>query len=268
MPHYKRIFVIARDLKVQATIKRANIERVAKGSSVEYRAFDPTAITPKFDCDLVIVAGGDGTLFYAVSGLSDPSTPVLHVNMGDKGFLAEVSLSELPEKLSAVLKGRHLVEKVRKISVNTSDGRTGKAMNEVVFASRSWKGVMSIKVEIDGLGGYEIIASGVMVSTPLGSTAFCLASGGPTLDNEVEAVVLSPILPRKHWPPMVVERHREISIRKTGGKEEAILVLDGFIEWPLGQRTVVSVSSSDETVSMIRFSQDYMVRRLGRVVTE
>jgi len=268
MRHYKRIFVIARDSDVEAKVRSVGTEKIIKGSTLEYHVFDPSVTSPKFECDLMIAAGGDGTLFYAVSGLVNPSTPVLHVGMGNKGFLAEVELSELPEKLAAISDGKYTIESVRKLSAKVSDGWNRKAMNEVVFASRSWKGVLSIRVDIGGLGQIELVASGVMVSTPLGSTAFCLASGGPALDDSLPGIILCPILPRRRWPPIVVHSDRTLSIQKTGGKDKPILVLDGLAEHPLEEDAVVTVTKSDEAVRMIRFTGDYLIKRVERVTTE
>jgi NAD+ kinase len=268
MPSYKRVLVVAKDRGVEAAVKGVGIEEVLKGAIVEYHVFKPSSAVPKFKCDLMIAAGGDGTLFYAVSGLIEPSTPVLHVGMGSRGFLADVQLSELAERLRDTIEGRHIVERARKLLVKTSEGWTGKAMNEVVFAARSWRGVLCAEVAIGGLGNMDLVASGVMVSTPLGSTAFCLASGGPTLDDRLHGMVLCPISARRRWPPIVVHQDRSITIRRTGGKERAVLVIDGFIERPLKDDEIVVVSKSEETVNMIRFTEEYLMKRVERVITE
>lgn len=268
MPRFRRVLVVAKDPEVRAMLKKAGIEGVLKGATVQYRVFTPSSVEPKFDCDLMIAAGGDGTLFYAVSGLVRPSIPVLHVGMGNKGFLADVELSELTERLRDVTEGHYTIERVRKLLAKTSDGWTGKAMNEVVFAARSWRGVLRAEVVIGGLGKMDLVASGVMVSTPLGSTAFCLASGGPTLDDSLRGMVLCPISARRRWPPIVVNEDRSITIKRTGGKEKAILVIDGFADHPLKDDEAVVVSKSHETVNMIRFTKEYLMKRVERVITE
>jgi len=268
MSRFRRVLVVAKDPKVEAMVKKAGIGRILKGATIEYHVFTPSSVTPKFDCDLMIAAGGDGTLFYAVSGLVRPSTPVLHVGMGSKGFLADIELSELAERLRDAADGHYTVERVRKLLAKTSGGWAGKAMNEVVFAARSWRGVLRAEVLIGGLGKMDLVASGVMVSTPLGSTAFCLASGGPTLDDSLRGMVVCPISARRRWPPIVVNEDRSITIRRTGGKEKAILVIDGFVDHPLKDDEAVVISRSDETVSMIRFTKEYLMKRVERVITE
>jgi len=260
--------VVAKDHGVEAKLKKADIEKILKGATVEYRLFDPLSAPPKLDCDLMIAAGGDGTLFYAISGLANPSTPTLHVSMGNKAFLAEVRLSELPERLRDVLAGHYTFERVRKLLVRTSTGWAGSALNEALFATRTWKGVLSVQVNIEGLGQMDIVASGVMVSTPLGSTAFCLASGGPSLDDSLPGMVVCPISARRLWPPIVVHEDRKVSIRKVGGKEMPVLVLDGFVEHQMGDDEVMTVSKGKETVNMIRFTKEYLMNRIQRVMSE
>ncbi|HYA21748.1 MAG TPA: NAD(+)/NADH kinase [Thermoproteota archaeon] len=268
MQHYRRVCVVSKDPEVEAKLKKAGIEKVLKGSEIEYHLFYPLSAPPKFDCSLMIAAGGDGTLFYAISGLVNPSTPVLHVSMGNKAFLAEVRLPELPERLHDILAGNYTLERVRKLLVRTSTGWTGNALNEALFATRTWKGVLSLQVDIEGLGQMDIVSSGVMVSTPLGSTAFCLASGGPSLDDSLPGLVVCPISARRLWPPIVVHEDRKISIRKTGGKEKPVLVLDGFVERQVEDDEVMTVTKGKETVSMIRFTKEYLMKRIQRVMSE
>jgi len=268
MQHYGKVCVVAKDIEVEAKLKKVGIEKILKGAEIDYRLFDPLSAPPKFDCGLMIAAGGDGTLFYAISGLADPSTPILHVSMGNKAFLAEVRLSELPERLRDVLAGNFTSERVHKLLVLTSTGWTGSALNEALFATRTWKGVLSVQVDIEGLGQMDVVASGVMVSTPLGSTAFCLASGGPSLDDSLPGLVVCPISARRLWPPIVVHEDRKISIRKVGGKEMPILVLDGFVEHQMENDEIVMISKGKETVNMIRFTKEYLMKRIQRVMSE
>jgi NAD+ kinase len=268
MQHYRRVCVVGKDLEVEAKLKKVGLDKILKGAEIEYHLFDPLSPPPKFDCGLMIAAGGDGTLFYAISGLADPSTPVLHVGMGNKAFLAEVRLPELPQRLRDILAGNYTSERVRKLLVRTSTGWTGSALNEALFATRTWKGVLSLQVDIEGLGQMDIVASGVMVSTPLGSTAFCLASGGPSLDDSLPGLVVCPISARRLWPPIVVHEDRKISIRKVGGKEMPILVLDGFVEHQMDNDEIMMVSKGKETVNMIRFTKEYLMKRIQRVMSE
>ncbi|MBO3757794.1 MAG: NAD(+)/NADH kinase, partial [Candidatus Brockarchaeota archaeon] len=161
-------------------------------------------------CDLLIVAGGDGSLFYSADKLENSETLILHVNLGRKGVLAEVELAEFEEKIEALKNKKYSVEEVRKIEAYVNSKKVGEAINEIVFASESLKGIMEIEVEVESLGTFCIDATGILVATPLGSTAFSMSAGGPVVDNSLEALTITPILAKRKWAPLVVSNNKKI----------------------------------------------------------
>ena len=160
-------------------------------------------------CDLAIVMGGDGTMLYAARSLVDYEVPILGVNLGRLGFLADVSPSEIPHRLDAVLNG-HFREARRSLlhaQVLREDQVTGEAdaLNDVVIHKREVARMIEVDTFLDGrfLNAYR--ADGLIISTPTGSTAYALASGGPIIHPALEAVVLVPICPHTltHRPIVV-----------------------------------------------------------------
>ena len=161
------------------------------------------------ECDLVIVMGGDGTLLNAVRSLVEYEVPILGVNLGRLGFLADVSPSEIPHRLEAVLNG-HFREARRALlhaQVLREDHVTSEAdaLNDVVIHKREVARMIEVDTFVDGrfLNSYR--ADGLIISTPTGSTAYALAGGGPILHPGLEAVVLVPICPHTltHRPIVV-----------------------------------------------------------------
>ncbi len=160
-------------------------------------------------CDLAIVMGGDGTMLNAARSLVDYEVPILGVNLGRLGFLADVSPSEIPHRLDAVLNG-HFREARRSLlhaQVLREDQVTGEAdaLNDVVIHKREVARMIEVDTFLDGrfLNAYR--ADGLIISTPTGSTAYALASGGPIIHPALEAVVLVPICPHTltHRPIVV-----------------------------------------------------------------
>lgn len=160
-------------------------------------------------CDLVIVMGGDGTILNAVRSLVDYEVPILGVNLGRLGFLADVSPSEIPHRLEAMLHG-HFREARRSLlhaQVLREDQVTGEAdaLNDVVVHKREVARMIEVDTFLDGrfLNAYR--ADGLIISTPTGSTAYALAGGGPIIHPGLEAVVLVPICPHTltHRPIVV-----------------------------------------------------------------
>ena len=160
-------------------------------------------------CDLVIVMGGDGTMLNAARSLVDYEVPILGVNLGRLGFLADVSPSEIPHRLEAVLNG-HFREARRSLlhaQVLREDQVTGEAdaLNDVVVHKREVARMIEVDTFVDGrfLNAYR--ADGLIISTPTGSTAYALAGGGPIIHPGLEAVELVPICPHTltHRPIVV-----------------------------------------------------------------
>ncbi|NJM13008.1 MAG: NAD(+) kinase [Synechococcaceae cyanobacterium SM1_2_3] len=160
-------------------------------------------------CDLAIVMGGDGTMLNAARSLVDYEVPILGVNLGRLGFLADVSPSEIPHSLDAVLNG-HFREARRSLlhaQVVRADRVTGEAdaLNDVVVHKREVARMIEVDAFLDGRFLNTYRADGLIISTPTGSTAYALAGGGPIIHPGLEAVVLVPICPHtlSHRPIVV-----------------------------------------------------------------
>ena len=150
--------------------------------------------------DLVIVFGGDGTMLNAARTLATFGVPLIGVNQGRLGFLADVPVDSMLPLLSAMLAGEHQVEEriLLDCRVEYSDGVaavTRSAFNDVVVSKGATGRLIEFEVYIDDQFVYSQRADGLVISTPTGSTAYALSAGGPILHPTLEAVVLAPICP-------------------------------------------------------------------------
>jgi NAD+ kinase len=190
-------------------------------------------------CDLVIVLGGDGTLLNAARSLVDFRVPILGVNLGRLGFLADVSPGEIPDSLEDILCGEYREEERSLLhaeiirderSVTQSD-----ALNDVVVHKREVARMIEVDTYIDGqfLNAYR--ADGLIIATPTGSTAYALSGGGPIIHPTLETVVLVPICPHSlTHRPIVLSANSEIEILlHPANTTQTQVTCDGQISLPL-----------------------------------
>ncbi len=149
--------------------------------------------------DIMIVIGGDGTILRFCRLLCKKGTPVLGINMGRLGFLAEVEVEELEKSMQALIRGDYIVE--RRAMLYGSIIRNGNvvdkfnALNDIVVSCSSFKRMINAKIRIDGVLADSYASDGVIASTPTGSTAYSLSAGGPIVDSSLDVTVLTPICP-------------------------------------------------------------------------
>ncbi|MDG4595155.1 MAG: NAD(+) kinase [Candidatus Contendobacter sp.] len=215
-------------------------------------------------CDLVVVMGGDGTMLNAARSLVDYEVPILGVNLGRLGFLADVSPSELPHRLEAVLQG-HFREARRSLlhaQVLREDHVTGEAdaLNEVVVHKREVARMIEVDAFLDGrfLNAYR--ADGLIISTPTGSTAYALAGGGPIIHPGLEAVVLVPICPHTlTHRPIVVKADSVIEVvLNSANTTEAQITCDGQISLAIEPGDHVLIRKKSRKVRLVHpLNHDY-----------
>jgi NAD+ kinase len=197
--------------------------------------------------DLAISLGGDGTLLSCARMLAPLNVPILAVNMGDFGFITEVSKSELRDTWDKLLQGRLGVSERLMLSVEVQ--RQGSAtasflgLNEAVIGIKGISRMIRLKIFMSDtyMGRYR--ADGVIVATPTGSTAYSMAAGGPILHPEMEAFILTPICPfTLSNRPTVVPANEILRVEvEEPQKVEAVLTIDGQESFLLEPRDCILV---------------------------
>ena len=215
-------------------------------------------------CDLVIVMGGDGTMLNAARSLVDYEVPILGVNLGRLGFLADVSPSEIPHSLDEVLAGQF--REARRSLLNAQivhEGHvTGEAdaLNDVVVHKREVARMIEVDAFVDGrfLNAYR--TDGLIISTPTGSTAYALAGGGPIIYPGLEAVVLVPICPHTLTNrPIVVKADSMIEVVLNAAKTtDTLVTCDGQVSLAIAAGDRVVIRKKDRKMRLIHpISHDY-----------
>ena len=207
--------------------------------------------------DLVIVLGGDGTILRTCRRLGSHQRPILGVNLGTLGFLADLSPDEFLEKFPRILAREyqvidHLMFECR---LYHSDGTCEKylGLNEVSVLAGSALRILDINLEIDGEPVTTYRCDGLIVSTPVGSTAHSLAAGGPLLRQNLQAFVITPICPHTLTNRPLVERSDCIyTLTAPELPQGATLVIDGQIKQLLGPGDRVEIRKADVCFQLAR----------------
>ncbi len=199
----------------------------------------------EMDVDLLICIGGDGTILRTLHALKSP-TPVLGINMGAIGFLAEVQPENSVSTLTSLLEGFE-VERKERLSAAITGAREKMpyAMNEVVVITSKPGKMLHFAIFIDGEELERLRADGVIFATPTGSTAYAMSAGGPIVDPKVNATIIVPIAPFKlSARPTVVDINSEISVELLEMKD-AELVIDGQFYRAIGKEERISVTRGE-----------------------
>ncbi len=207
--------------------------------------------------DLAIVFGGDGSILRAARQMGQRQLPVLGVNLGKLGFLADLAPDELADVLPDVCAGKctvveHLMFACRLIR----DGKTAAerlALNEVAVLAGPPFAILNVDLYVDAELATTYSCDGLIVSTPVGSTAHSLSAGGPILRKDLQAVVISPISPHTLTNrPVVDSADREYTLAVPNAQAETSLVVDGQFVDRLGPTDQVVVRRAGVTFKMVR----------------
>lgn len=208
--------------------------------------------------DLIVVLGGDGTMIATARALREREIPVLGINHGHLGYLAEFRADEMTAALRSILDGKYRIDRrvMLDAEVLREDSSThqGRVLNDVVIGKSSLRArIIEIEVLMNSQLVGQIRGDGVIVSTPTGSTAYNLSAGGPIIYPSMNAVVITPICPHTlSNRPILVPDDAEIEIHLTTPQEEVALTLDGQIAFPLQMGDRVRVSKSRTSFHIVQ----------------
>ncbi|HEY32684.1 MAG TPA: NAD(+)/NADH kinase [Dehalococcoidia bacterium] len=215
------------------------------------------------DTDLVLSIGGDGTILRAAQAILPRSVPITGINLGNLGFMTELSVDEAREKLASLLDGegwfdeRSILEAELPATSESPEPRKFYALNDFVIAHGEVARVIYVEAIIDGKPLTTYKADGVIVSTATGSTGYSLAAGGPILHPQAKEMLLLPIAPHLSASyKLVLPPTSAIELRVSSTLHSAMLTVDGHISTPLSSDAIVTVKRSENTVRFLRIHPD------------
>ncbi|MEM6998658.1 MAG: NAD(+) kinase [Pseudomonadota bacterium] len=208
-------------------------------------------------CDLVIAIGGDGTMLMASHILCDFNVPLLGINLGHVGFLADIPADDIATNMDEILNG-HYVEDVRFLLWGEvyRDGNCihdGYAFNDIVIQKWNVARLLELETYINDAFVHTHRSDGMIVSSPTGSTAYALAGGGPVVHPSLDALVLVPICPHSVTNrPIVVDGNSHIEIVITTKEvDQARLTYDGEIKFELASNDRVRIKKKNKEIRLI-----------------
>ena len=220
----------------------------------------------ELNVDLVIVVGGDGTILRTCLSLPKPEPPLLTVNMGERGFLAEVKPKEVFQALDKCLKGEFILEKHTKLAAYINDKPIPDALNEVFITTGTPVKLMYARIWKNGNYVGECQADGVIVASQVGSTGYSLSAGGPVLDNEMEAFVVTPVCPLIPFHPIVFPKNSTITIDVRRPRKISVIVDGHYQEVVESDNPKISIKISNNQTRFIRFKEDFYQRLRSRLL--
>ena len=205
--------------------------------------------------DYVISMGGDGTFLEAANKVGDREIPILGVNMGRLGFLADVLPSEIETTLDHVLRGDHIIEDHTVIKLETN-GETVEcnpfALNDIAVLKRDSASMISIKARVNGDFLVNYRADGLIIATPTGSTAYSLSNGGPIIVPQSGSLCITPVAPHSlNIRPIVINDTGVIELEVESRSHNFLVAVDGR-SLKMAEGTRLTIRKAPYTVKIIK----------------
>ena len=246
----ERIIKFCRDKDVQLILTREDA-----------KFFHRPELESESNVDIALSIGGDGTLLSVIRTFVEKSIPVCGINLGTLGFLADIETHELESRLEKILTGDYKIEKRLLISAFVRHEKNpeetmflGNAINDIVVTKSGVARMLKIDLGIDETHLVKCQADGIIVSTPTGSTAYSLSAGGPIMNSNIRALLLTPICAHTfQLRPMILNERDIVRIKVEAGPKEILVTFDGQKSSSINVGDELIVQKSDRVAKIIRF---------------
>lgn len=209
------------------------------------------------DIDYVLSMGGDGTILRLIHKYPHLKAPILGINLGHLGFMADVQIADIYPSLQDLLNKAFIVRPRLMIQGKTVRGNTCFAANDIVIHRGKNTSLVEIAIHVDGLYLNTFEADGIIVATPNGSTAYSLAAGGPILGPSLEAIVITPISPHTiSNRPIVLTSQHEIELQYLSEYDPIEISADGFSVGTLSTAEVFKIKRHSENFKLISLNRN------------
>lgn len=259
-PHYIHFISILKDLGWNPILEKELKEQLFKkvGIASNYDEFS-SYNDFKQGVDLAVSIGGDGTFINTVSFIRDSEVPILGINTGRLGFLANIPVRKMEETMEMVKRKEYVYQKRSLLRVETENNLFGEdniALNEATLHKKDTASMITVHASLDGNYLNSYWADGLIVGTPTGSTAYNLSCGGPIVTPGCQVHLLTPIAPHNlNVRPMVVPDHMPIHLKVEGRDRKYLLTLDGNSK-NISQGQEIMIHKADFMVNVIKLNDN------------
>jgi len=268
-----RVLIIANLEKESAAViadsLRSSLTKLGYDSESYFYIGDPDGPPNAEGCVLIVSLGGDGTVLYAARVAAPLGIPILPVNLGRLGFIAEIGVGEWPSAIAKWARGDLSVSRRLMLSVEAwRDGErvaSFRAMNDATVSAQGIAKLIGFGIRLGVSTSVRYRADGVIIATPTGSTAYNLAAGGPVLHPEMEAMIVNPVNPfTLSNRPLVVPATEAVEIiMEEGRRTGAMLTIDGQETFTLRSGDRIRVSGAPQK-ALIHVSEGFAFYELLR----
>ncbi|MFA6074576.1 MAG: NAD(+)/NADH kinase [Negativicutes bacterium] len=212
-------------------------------------------LVKKIDCAISI--GGDGTMIKCAREVAQYDIPVCGINLGKVGFLNDIEFDDIETALNDLAEAKFIIKERMMLKVEVLRGRelcfSGVALNDAVISKSGLSRLLRLSVSIEAGLVEKYPADGIIIATPTGSTGYSLSANGPIIHPSVKVLIVTPICPHLlHSRSIIVACEEKIIVEFDPVKEEAILTLDGQLDYKLDNRDKIVITQSPYSAKLIK----------------
>lgn len=250
----QKILSLLSERKAEVLVEREFYNFLKDGQRLEMNV-DGVIDNDQFSADFVVSMGGDGTLLCAANHVGNKQIPIVGVNMGRLGFLADVSPNEIEQAFDDLYRGEYTVEPHSTIQVSDSHGELNgalTALNDIAVLKRDSASMISIRTYINGEYLVTYQADGLIVSTPTGSTAYSLSNGGPIIVAQTPTLCLTPVAPHSlNVRPIVINDNATVTLKVESRNHNFLVAIDGRSE-KCKEGTVLTIKKAAYNIGIVK----------------
>ena len=261
----KKVFKLA--LKLLNHLKENGLE-VFVDPDIAQKIDESNMAVPleKWKTDFIVTIGGDGTILRTCIQIPKPEPPILAINMGERGFFAEVAPKDAILAIDKCLEEEFALEHCRKLAACVEREALPDALNEVFISADTPVKLLYASLWKDSHRILDLRADGLIIASQTGSTGYSIAAGGPVLDPETNVFVVTPVCPLTPFPPIVFPESAILTV-EVERPRTCLIVVDGYFRRLVTkQKPRVSVTMSANLTSFIRFEKKFYGRLKSRLL--
>ena len=250
----QKLFSLLSEKKAEGYVEKIFYRFLTEGQQLSVPCAGTFSVLD-FDVDFVISMGGDGTLLKAASKVGNRNVPIVGINMGRLGYLADISPTEIERAIRMLYDGAYITERHAVIEVAT-EGKdfagSHFALNDIAILKQDNASMITIRAKIDGDNLVKYQADGLIVSTPTGSTAYSLSNGGPIIMPLTDVLCLTPVAPHSlNIRPLVIPMSSVVTLDIESRSHTFLVAVDGRSE-KLPETTRLHIRKADYDVCIVK----------------
>lgn len=249
--------------QIREFFSKQGISVVAEDEKAAQIGAKPLSKADPKQVKFLICMGGDGTLLRLAHRFSYLDAPILGINLGHLGFMADVPAHDVIPSLADLLAGAYQIDHRLVIEATSPEGKHLTAVNDIVLHRAHNYSLIELSIHLDGVYVNTFLADGIIIATPNGSTAYSLAAGGPILGPGIDAIVLTPICPHTiSNRPIVLTPNHQIQIDYLGPYDPIDVRADGLNAFLLPRNERVTIKRSSRQFKIVNLTRHEYFRTL------